>query len=113
MDGIGTEVRGDGVAEHIQLHRALEEDRPQTVVVVVQRTLNGGEDGLREVGGVVLGAEIAHVKAQGLVDKFTAVFTIIRGQPAVHTGDQLGIQPYHCALDPLFVIFLHFCSTPF
>ena len=59
MDGIGAEVGGDGVAEHIQLHRALEEDRPQTVVVVVQRTLNSGEDGLGDVGGVVLRAEIA------------------------------------------------------
>ena len=43
MDGIGTEVRGDGVAEHIQLHRALEKNTAESIVVVVQRTLNGGE----------------------------------------------------------------------
>ena len=52
MDGIGAEVGGDGVAQHIQFHRALEKNAAEPIVVVVQRTLNGGEDGLGEVGGV-------------------------------------------------------------
>lgn len=55
---------------------------------------------------------LAHVEPQRLVDKLAAVFAITRGQPAVHARDQLGIQPHHRALDPLFVIFLHFCNSP-
>ena len=58
MDRVGTEVGGDGVAQHVQLHRALEEDRLKPVVVKIHGALNGGEDGLRDVGRVVLGAEI-------------------------------------------------------
>ena len=37
VDGIGAEVRGDGVAHHVQLYAPLEEQRAQTVVVVLQR----------------------------------------------------------------------------
>ena len=36
---------GDGVAQHVQLHRTLEENAAEPIVVVVQRTLNGCEDG--------------------------------------------------------------------
>ena len=46
------------MAQHIQLHRALEENRLKPVVVKIHGALNGGEDGLRDVGRVVLGAEI-------------------------------------------------------
>ena len=93
VDRIGTKVRGDGVAQHIQLHRALEEDRPQTVVVVVQRTLNSGEDGLGDIGGVVLRAEIAHVEAQRFVDKLTAVFAVVCLQLSIHARNEPRIQP--------------------
>ena len=44
VNGIGTEVRGDGVAHHVLLHRALEKNTAEPIVVVVQRTLNGCQD---------------------------------------------------------------------
>ena len=72
VDRVGAEVGGDGVAQHVQFHRALEKNTAEPIVVVVQRTLNGGEDGLGEVGGVVLRAEIAHVEPQGLFYEFIA-----------------------------------------
>ena len=72
VDRVGAEVGGDGVAQHIQFHRALEKNAAELIVVVVQRTLNGCQDGPRDVGRVVLGAEITHVKAQGLIYEFAA-----------------------------------------
>ena len=93
VDGIGTEVRGDGVAQHIQLHRALEKNAAEPIVVVVQCTLNGCQDSLREIRGVVLRAEIAHVEAQRFVDKFTAVFAVVSLQLSIHARNEPRIQP--------------------
>ena len=86
-------MRGDGVAEHIQLHRALEKNAAEPIVVVVQRTLNSGEDGLGDIGGVVLRAEIAHVEAQHFVDKLTAVFAVVCLQLSIHARNEPRIQP--------------------
>ena len=107
MNGIGTEVRGDGVAHHVLLHRALEKNTAEPIVVVVQCTLNGCEDGLGEVGGVVLGAEIAHVEPQGLFYEFIAAAAVISFQPAVHAVDHVGREP-KCRF--LFHFFFHRCS---
>ena len=90
----------------IQLHRALEENTAEPIVVVVQRTLNGCQDGPRDVGRVVLGAEITHVKAQGLIDEFAAALTVICFQPAVHAADHAGAQPDRST----FLIIIHFSS---
>ena len=38
VDRVGAEVRNDGVAQHIQFHRALEKNAAEPIVVVVQRT---------------------------------------------------------------------------
>ena len=43
VDRVGAEVGGDGVAQHIQFHRALEKNAAEPIVVVVQRALNGGK----------------------------------------------------------------------
>ena len=94
------------MAQHIQLHRALEEDRLKSVVVKIHGALNGGEDGLRDVGRVVLRAEIAHVEAQGLIHKFTAALTVVCFQPAVHAVDHAGAQPDRST----FLIIIHFSS---
>ena len=77
MDRVGAEVGCDAVTQHIQFHRALEKNTAEPIVVVVQRTLNGGEDGLGEVGGVVLRAEIAHIKAQSLFQTIGAVGSVL------------------------------------
>ena len=106
VDRVGAEVRGDGVAQHIQFHRALEKNAAEPIVVVVQRTLNGCEDGLGEVGGVVLRAEIAHVKAQSLIHKFTAALTVISFQPTIHAADHAGAQPDRGA----FLVIIHIFS---
>ena len=104
--GIGAEVGGDGVAQHIQFHRALEEDTAEPIVVVIQRTLNGCEDGPRDVGRVVLGAEVAHVEPQGLIHKFTAALTVVCFQPAVHAADHAGAQPDRGT----FLVIIHISS---
>ncbi len=106
VNGIGTEVGGDGVAQHIQLHRTLEENAAEPIVVVVQRTLNGCEDGPRDVGRVVLRAEIAHVEPQGLIYEFTAALTVICFQPAIHAADHAGAQPDRSA----FLVVIHSSS---
>ena len=106
MDRVGAEVRGDGVAQHIQFHRALEKNAAEPIVVVVQRTLNGYQDGPRDVGRVVLGAEITHVKAQGLIHEFAAALTVICFQPAVHAADHAGAQPDRGA----FLVIIHIFS---
>ena len=93
VDRIGTKVRGDGVAHHVQLHRALEKNAAEPIVVVVQCTLNGCQDSLREIRGVVLRAEIAHVEAQRFVDKFTAVFAVVSLQLSIHARNEPRIQP--------------------
>ena len=93
VDVVGTKVRGDGVAHHVQLNRPLKDDAAEPIVVVVQRTLNGGEDGLGDVGGVVLRAEIAHVEAQRFVDKLTAVFAVACLQLSIHARNEPRIQP--------------------
>ena len=69
-------MRGDGVAEHIQLHRPLKDDATEPIVVVIQRTLNGCQDSFREIRCVVLRAEIAHVEAQGFIYEFTNPFAL-------------------------------------
>ena len=93
VDVVGTKVRGDGVAHHVQLHRPLKDDAAEPIVVVVQCTLNGCQDSLREIRGVVLRAEIAHVEAQRFVDKLTAVFAVVSLQPSVHARNEPRIQP--------------------
>ena len=99
-------MRGDGVAQHIQFHRALEKNTAEPIVVVVQRALNGGEDGLRDVGRVVLRTEIAHVEPQGLIHEFTAALTVVCFQPAVHAADHAGAQPDRGT----FLVIIHFSS---
>ena len=106
VDRVGAEVGCDGVTQHIQLHRALEEDRLEPQVVKLQRALNGGENGLRDVGRVVLRAEIAHVEAQRLIHEFAAALTVICFQPAVHAADHAGAQPDRST----FLIVIHFSS---
>ena len=106
VDRVGAEVRGDGVAQHIQFHRALEKNAADPIVVVVQRTLNGCQDGPRDVGRVVLGAEITHVKAQGLIHKFTAALTVVCFQPTIHAADHAGAQPDRGT----FLVIIHFSS---
>ena len=106
MDRVGAEVRGDGVAHHVQLHRALEKNAAEPIVVVVQCTLNGCQDSLREIRGVVLRAEIAHVEAQRLIHEFTAALTVICFQPAVHAADHAGAQPDRGA----FLVIIHSSS---
>ena len=81
-----------------------------TLVLVkgdVQCTLNGCEDGLGEVGGIVLGAKIAHVEPQGLFYEFIAAAAVISFQPAVHAVDHVGREP-ECRF--LFHFFFHRCS---
>ena len=94
------------MAQHVQLHRALEEDLLKPVVVKIHGALNGGEDGLRDVGRVVLGAEIAHVKAQGLIDEFAAALTVVCFQPTVHAADHAGAQPDRGT----FLVIIHISS---
>lgn len=106
VDRVGAEVGCDGVTQHIQLHRALEEDRLEPQVVKLQRALNGGENGLRDVGRVVLRAEIAHVEAQRLIHEFAAALTVICFQPAVHAADHAGAQPDRGA----FLVIIHIFS---
>ena len=106
VDRVDAEVRGDGVAQHIQFHRALEKNTAEPIVVVVQRALNGGEDGLRDVGRVVLRTEIAHVEPQGLIHEFTAALTVVCFQPAVHAADHAGAQPDRGT----FLVIIHFSS---
>ena len=96
------------MTQHIQLHRALEEDRLEPQVVKLQRALNGGENGLRDVGRVVLRAEIAHVEAQRLIHEFAAALTVICFQPAVHAADHAGAQPDRGAFLVISHIFLSF-----
>ena len=96
-----------GNAKDIQLHRALEKNTAEPIVVVVQRTLNGGEDGLGEVGGVVLGAEVAHVEPQGFFYEFIAAAAVVCFQPTVHAVDYVGREP-KCRF--LFHFFFHWCS---
>ena len=100
------EVGGDGVRHDALLHRALEEDRLEPQVVKLQRALNGGENGLRDVGRVVLRAEIAHVEAQRLIHEFAAALTVICFQPTIHAADHAGAQPDRST----FLIIIHFSS---
>ena len=93
VDVVGTEVRSDGVAHHVQLHRPLEDDAAETIVVVIQRTLNGCQDSFGNVRGVVFRAEVAHVEAQRLFDKFAAALAVILCEPAIHTLDGAGAKP--------------------
>ena len=93
VDVVGTKVRGDGVAHHVQLHRPLKDDAAEPIVVVVQCTLNGCQDSLREIRCIVLGTEIAHVEPRGLIHKFTAALTGVCFQPTVHAADHAGAQP--------------------
>ena len=113
VDVVGTKVRGDGVAHHVQLHRPLKDDAAEPIVVVVQCTLNGCQDSLREIRGVVLRAEIAHVEAQRFVDKLTAVFAVVSLQPSVHARNEPCIQPDNGSLDPFFCYFTHLYASPF
>ena len=106
-------MRGDGVAQHVQFHRALEKNAAEPIVVVVQCTLNGCQDSFREIRGVVLRAEITHVEAQGLVDKLTAVFAVVCLQPSVHARNEPRIQPNDGSLDPFFCYFTHLYASPF
>ena len=109
VDLIGTEVRRDGVAHHVQLHRPLEQQRAEPVIVVVQDSRDEAGEHLAHVAGGVVALQVPEVEIQSLDHELAAALAVVPFQPAIHVLDLAGRQPNRRSF---FVFVYHLISFP-
>ena len=103
VDVVHTEVGGNGVACHVQLHRQFEQQGADPVIVVLHDFPDRlGYHGTQILRGV-LALHIAAVELQSVLHEFAPAVAFGQLHDAVRLLNNAGMEP-QCGLDLVFVI---------